>query len=206
MEARKEIARFGRITNDMLGMVRELLTVKDNKQREHLMARLAKYEQITDRLEIEVGKYLTKTSTEVRNEEASSRIQGLLAITGDLERVGDIFFQMSKSMERKIDDRLWFSPEQRQQLMEMLDLLERAFTVMRRNMEVDQDQVALDEAVEAEQLINQKRDQLRRAHLKSMEMGDYNVKSGLVYNDFFSSCEKVGDHVINVSEALAGEV
>jgi phosphate:Na+ symporter len=206
MEARKEIARFGRITNDMLGMVRELLTVKDNKQREHLMARLAKYEQITDRLEIEVGKYLTKTSTEVRNEEASSRIQGLLAITGDLERVGDIFFQMSKSMERKIDDRLWFSPEQRQQLMEMLDLLERAFTVMRRNMEVDQDQVALDEAVEAEQRINQKRDQLRRAHLKSMEMGDYNVKSGLVYNDFFSSCEKVGDHVINVSEALAGEV
>ncbi|HQW05944.1 MAG: Na/Pi cotransporter family protein [Flavobacteriales bacterium] len=206
MEARKEISRFGRITNDMLGMVRELLTVKDNKQREHLMAQLAKYEQITDRLEIEVGKYLTKTSTEVRSEEASSRIQGLLAITGDLERVGDIFFQMSKSIERKVYDRLWFSPEQRQQLMEMMDLLERAFTVMRRNMEVDQDQVALDEAVEAEQRINQKRDLLRRTHLKSMESGDYNVKSGLIYNDLFSSCEKVGDHLINVSEALAGEV
>lgn len=206
MEARKEIARFGRITNEMLGMVRELLTVKDNKQREHLMVRLAKYEQITDRLEVEIGKYLTKTSTEVRNEEISARIQGLLAITGDLERVGDIFFQMSKSMERKIDERLWFSPEQRQQILEMLDLLENAFAVMRRNMEVDLDQVSLDEAVEAEQRINQKRDQLRRAHFKSIEAGDYNVKSGLVYNDLFSSCEKVGDHVINVSEALAGEV
>ena len=206
MEARKEIARFGKITHNMLAMVRELVTVKDARQRDALMLRLAKYEQVTDRLEVEVGKYLTRTSTEARSEEVSQRIQGLLAIIGDLERVGDIFFQMSKSMERKIDDRLWFTPEQRHNLLEMLDLLEKAYAVMLRNLDVEQDEVLLDEAVEAEQRINQKRDQLRRIHLKSIESGDYNVRSGLVYNDLFSSCEKVGDHLINVSEALAGEM
>jgi phosphate:Na+ symporter len=42
--------------------------------------------------------------------------------------------------------------------------------------------------------------------LKSIESGAYNVKSGLIYNDLFSSCEKIGDHVINVSEAMAGEM
>lgn len=206
IETKKEIARFGQVAHEMLRMVRELLTANDPKQRERLMQRLAHYEQITDRIEVEVGKYLTKTSTEVRNEEISQRIQGLLAIAGDLERVGDIFFQMSKSMERKMDDRLWFTPEQRQQLQEMFDLVEQAFQVMHRNIEAEQDQVSLDEAVEAEQRINRKRDKLRRAHLKSIESGDYNVKSGLVYNDLFSSCEKVGDHLINVSEALAGEL
>ena len=206
MEARREVARMGRITHDMLGMVRELLTVKDQPQAAVLMDRLAKYEGITDRIEVEVGKYLTKTGTEARSEEVSQRIQGMLAITGDLERVGDIFFQMSKSMERKMDDRLWFTPEQRGHLMEMMDLLEHAFVVMRRNLDADPEHVSLDEAVEAEQRINARRDQLRRMHLKSIEAGDYNVKSGLVYNDLFASCEKVGDHVINVSEALAGEM
>lgn len=206
MEARKEIARFGQITHEMLRMVRELLTAKDPKQRDRLLQRLAKYEQITDRIEVEVGKYLTKTSTEARNEELSQRIQGMLAIVGDLERVGDIFFQMSKSIERKMDERLWFSPEQRQQLLDMMDLLEQAFQVMHANIEADPEQVSLDKAVEAEQRINRRRDKLRRLHLKSIEAGDYNVKSGLVYNDLFSSCEKVGDHLINVSEALAGEV
>jgi phosphate:Na+ symporter len=206
IEARKEIMRFGRITHEMLNMVRELLTAKDPKQRDRLMQRLAKYEQITDRIEVEVGKYLTKTSTEVRNEEVSQRIQGMLAIVGDLERVGDIFFQMSKSIERKMDERLWFTPEQRQHLLEMLDLLENAFQVMHRNLDADPDQVSLDEAVEAEQRINSERDKLRRTHLKSIEAGDYNVKSGLIYNDLFSSCEKVGDHLINVSEAMAGEM
>ncbi len=206
IEARKQITRFGQIAHEMLHMVRELLTAKDVTRREQLLLRIAKFEQITDRIEVEVGKYLTKTSTEVRSEEVSQRIQGMLAIVGDLERVGDIFFQMSKSIERKTDDRLWFSPEQRQHLLEMMDLLENAFTVMHRNLEADPEQVSLDEAVEAEQHINGKRDQLRRLHLKSIEAGDYNVKSGLVYNDLFSSCEKVGDHVINVSEALAGEM
>jgi phosphate:Na+ symporter len=206
LEARKEIGRFGEIAHEMLRMVRELLTVKDGPQRDRIMQRLAKYEQITDRIEVEVGKYLTKTSTEVRNEEVSAQIQGMLAIIGDLERVGDIFFQMSKAMERKLEERLWFTPEQRQHLLEMLQLLENAFLVMHRNLSVDQEEVSLDEAVEAEQLINQKRDQLRRAHLKSIEAGDYNVKSGLIYNDLFASIEKVGDHLINVSEAMAGEM
>ncbi len=205
LEARKEIAKFGRLTHEMLQMVRELLTAKDQRRRDALMDRIAKYEQITDRIEVEVSKYLTKTSTEVRNEEVSAKIQGMLGIIGDLERVGDIFFQMSKAMERKLDDRLWFTPEQRENLMEMLDLLEQAFAVMHRNLDVDTDLIQLDEAVEAEQRINHKRDQLRRLHLKSIETGDYNVKSGLVYNDLFSSCEKVGDHVINVSEALMNE-
>jgi phosphate:Na+ symporter len=105
-----------------------------------------------------------------------------------------------------MDERLWFTPEQRQHLLEMLDLLENAFQVMHRNLDADPDQVSLDEAVEAEQRINSERDKLRRTHLKSIEAGDYNVKSGLIYNDLFSSCEKVGDHLINVSEAMAGEM
>ncbi|MBK8498818.1 MAG: Na/Pi cotransporter family protein [Flavobacteriales bacterium] len=206
IEARKEIARFGRVAHDMLRMVRELLTAKDMAQRHALMEKLARSERITDRIEVEVGKYLTKTGAEVRNEEISARIRGMLAIVGDLERVGDIFFQMSKSMERKLDERLWFTPEQRQYLMGMLDLLDQAFAVMHANLEADDGRVNLDGAVEVEQRINAMRDQLRRLHLKSIEEGDYNVRSGLVYNDLFSSCENVGDHLINVSEALAGEM
>lgn len=205
IEARREIARFGKLTHEMLGMTRQLLTMRDPIARDRLMQRLERYEQITDRLEVEVGKYLTKTSTEARNEELSGRIRGMLSIVGDLERVGDIFFQMSKSMERKLDDKLWFSPEQRQDLLAMLDLLNQAFEVMIGNLDAEQEAVRLDAAVEAEQRINAMRDHLRLKHWRSIEGGDYNVRSGLVYHDLFSSCEKVGDHLINVSEALAGE-
>lgn len=206
IEARKEITKFGKLTASMTGMVNQLLVSTNDAERTDLFGKVARYEDITDRLEVEISKYLTRTSAEAKDEAMSERIRAMLAIISDLERIGDIFYQMSRLLERKHQERLWFTPEQRSNLQELLSLLDRAFTIMLKNLDAEDGQIAIDEAVEAEQHINQLRDQLRRMHLKSIEAGDYNVKSGLIYNDLFSSCEKVGDHVINVSEALVGEV
>ncbi len=206
LEAKKEILKFGGLCHRMMGMVRDLLIEKDAGERSALLDRIARYEVITDRVEVEVSRFLTKTGTEAGDEKLSERIRGMISIIGDLERVGDILFQMSKGLERKSDERLWFTPEQRQNLLEMLQLVDKAFEVMLHNLEADRDAVKLDEAMEMEQHINQQRDVLRRAHLKSVESGDHNMKSGLVYNDLFNSCEKLGDHLINVSEALVGMV
>ncbi len=206
LEAKKEIVKFGALCHRMMAMVRDLLIEKGASERAVLIARIAKYEDITDRIEVEVSRFLTKTGTEAGDERMSERIRGMISIIGDLERVGDILFQMSKGIERKADEKLWFTPEQRQNLLAMLQLTDQAFEVMLRNLDADADAVKLDEALEIEQRINQQRDTLRRAHLKSVESGDHNIKSGLVYNDLFNSCEKLGDHLINVSEALTGMV
>lgn len=204
IEARKEILKFGKLCQRMHGMARDLLLEKDATERAALLKRIAKYEEITDRIEVEVGNFLARTGTEVRDAAISERIRGMLAIIGDLERVGDIYFQISKILERKADEKLWFSPEQRQNILDLFALLDEAFHVMMRNMAAEPEQVSLDAAVQAEQRINLFRDRLRNAHLASVEAGDHNIKSGMVYSDLFSSCEKVGDHLINVSEALVG--
>ena len=47
---------------------------------------------------------------------------------------------------------------------------------------------------------------LRKSYLEQAEKGEYKFQPGIMYNDLFSSCEKVGDHIINVSEAVAGEI
>jgi phosphate:Na+ symporter len=206
LEANKEVVKFGQLCERMLGLVRDLLIEKHDAERAALIQRIAKYEDITDRIEVEVSRFLTKTAAEAGDEHLSERIRAQISIIGDLERVGDILFQMSKSIERKSDERLWFSPEQRVHLLDMMRLLDKAFAVMIRNLEAEPDAVRLDEAMDAEQRINQFRDELRRSHLRSVESGDHNMKSGMIYNDLFNSCEKLGDHLINVSEALVGMV
>ncbi len=204
LEARKEILKFGKLCHRMHGMARDLLLEKGSAERSAILQRMAKYEEITDRMEVEVGNFLARTGTEVRDAALSERIRGMLGIIGDLERVGDIYFQISKLLERKADEKLWFTPEQRSNILDTFTLLDEAFQVMLRNMAAEPEQVSLDAAVQAELRINAQRDRLRKAHLASVEAGDHNIKSGMVYNDLFSSCEKVGDHLINVSEALAG--
>ncbi len=204
MEARMEIFKLGKLCQRMLGMVRDLLLESDTNRRAVLLQRIAKYETITDRLELEVGRFLTRTGTDVRDRDNSARIRALLSVAKDLENVGDVLFQMSKTLERKTDERLWFAPEQRQDLLDMIALLDTAFEVMGRNLQADEELIARDEAILAEHNINRQRNMLRRVQLKNIESGDHNIRTGMVYTDLFNSCEKVGDHLMNVTEALSG--
>lgn len=206
MEAGKEIGKFGRLCRRMLGMVRELLLETEPGERAMLLQRIAKYEAITDRIEVEVGRFLTRTATEVRAEQVSARVRSMIAIASELEQVGDLLLQMSKSLVRKSDEKRWFSPEQRQDLLDMIGLVDNAFAVMLRNLEGSGEEAALDEAQLAEQHINRLRDQLRRGHLKSVEEGRHNVRTGLIYADLYAACEKIGDHLFRVSEAHSGRL
>ena len=205
MEARKEIARMGEITAKMNGFVSQLLIETDEKRRKKLYKKLKKYEEITDRVEVEVSDYLVKVSQGELSEILSDKIRCMLSNANDLESIGDIYYQMARAMERKQDEKIWFSPIQRESLQEMAGMLDHALAVMIKNL-VAPERIDLDAAGEAENQINKHRSVLRKQHLKSVEKGDYNIKSGLVYSNLFGAFERVGDHAMSISAALSGEV
>jgi len=206
LEANKEVAKFGAVTTRMNDFVRTLLNDQNKKVRNKMYNKIIKYEEITDRVEVEVANYLDKVSTQEITSKTSSNIRSMLSITNDLERIGDIYYQMSKTLERKEDKKIFFLPDQRENLNEMLNVLDKAFSVMNKNLNSDFGQINLDSAKKVEREINQLRNQLRKSYLENTEKGEYKFQAGILYNDLFSSCEKIGDHIINVSEAMAGEV
>tara|TARA_Y100000385_G_scaffold252617_1_gene276185 strand:- start:486 stop:1001 length:516 start_codon:yes stop_codon:yes gene_type:complete len=168
--------------------------------------KLKKYEEITDRVEVEIASYLDNLSTKEVSQNTSSQIRAMLSITNDLERIGDIYYQMSKTIERKDESKLYFLPEQRENLNNMLDVLDKAFTEMNANLRSEYGHISIENAKKYEREINQIRNNLRKSYLEQAEKGEYKFQPGIMYNDLFSSCEKVGDHIINVSEAVAGEI
>lgn len=204
LEAKKEVAKFGGITARMSTFVQELLVEQNKKKRQKLIEKITKYEEITDRVELEVASYLAKVSSGDMTEKTADRIRSMNQIVNDLERLGDIFFQMSKVIERKNEQKNYFLPEQRESLMKMFALLDKSFEVMVNNLNADWETLTIDEALEAEIAINQKRDEMRNEHLENMGSPGYNMESGMAFNNLFSSCEKAGDHIINVTEAITG--
>ncbi len=207
LEAKKEIAKFGEITSRMSVLTKELLFEKNAKNKKMILEKIAKYEDITDRVEIEVANYLNKLSESELSEETAARIRSMNSTVNDLERIGDIFYQMSKSIERKDDQKIYFLPEQRNNIATMFDLVDDAFKIMIENLNAHHDGVLMGPATLAETRINQMRDDLRSGYLQDLsDSKDFNMQGGLIYNDLFSSLEKVGDHIINVTEAVVGKI
>lgn len=203
-EAQKEIAKFGALTKKMNGFVKDLITEQDAKKLSKALARIKKYEDITDKIETEVANYLTKVSQGEMSEELSLRIRGMLRIIVNLERVGDIYYQMSKTIERKHENKVWFTPEQRKNILDMFDIVEEVFNNMCSNLNSNYDDVNIEKAKELEEAINNLRTMLRKEHFKNVEKGEYDFKSATAYSELFNALEKVGDHIINVSEGVVG--
>ena len=107
-------------------------------------------------------------------------------------------------MERKKEHKVWFIQEQRDQLNALLDKLDKAFDVLLNNLNTDYSQVVMTDAKTIENEIDELRDKAQTQHLESMEKGDYSYKSGMYYKDLFSNCERIGDYIIKVSEAITG--
>lgn len=204
-EAAKEIAKFGDITARMNSFLEELIFGEKNGNKEKLIARIKKYEEITDRIETEVTAYLIKVSKEQLSAESKERIAGFLSICNDLERIGDIIYQMSREYSRMLEDSFEFNDKQLKGIKRMLKATDEAFQVMVENLNENPDKVTMVRAFEKEHKINMIKKKLYKKHLKQMNEDDYDVRSGSVYKDFFFSGEKVGDHIINVTEAITGE-
>ncbi len=122
-----------------------------------------------------------------------------------MESIGDIYYQMSKSVERKIDKKLYFEERHREALREMNDLVKQSMTLMIGNLHLYPNDISMDEAIELELSINKKRDKFRARNFKHIEKGRVSLDTGLIYMDLINGYEKIADNVIHISQSLRGD-
>jgi phosphate:Na+ symporter len=204
LEARKEIIKYGARIQRMFNFIPELLQEQEAEKFNKLFVRTEKYEDISDRMEVEIANFLIKVSQEEMSEEGSHQVRSMLRIVSNMEKVADINYQMALSIQRKNQDKAWFTQQQRDNLKEMFAKVNKGLNVMMENLNAPEGKENIQKAVEVEHEINNLRDRIRDDHFKSIEKGDYNIKSGLYYNGLYSSCEKLGDHLLNINEAVTG--
>ena len=204
--AKHEIKLFSKQVLCMYAMLPELRKVKNTEEMDAAVGRIERYEQLTDRMDMELTRFLVAVGGAGISDSGSERIGSMIRISDNLESIGDSILQIALTRKNKYADAVHFSDTQNARLAEMSDLVEKALLVMDDNLaEYDRtDQVTkegIQAAEDAEREVNACRDRLRVNHIEALKQGKYGYDIGNAYSSLFAQYEKLADFIINVSEA-----
>ena len=199
-----EIVHFAQISRNGLGYARAAIMETDRDKFEELRAKLVKYEEISDRIEYEIATFLNAVSAENVSEKTSNQIKAIYKIIGELESLGDSGEAISRILSRRNIHNKSFDQDVLTRLGRLVDEVDAAYEVMINNLKAAFEGHLPDitNAYEAEDRINTLRNNLRDEEIDDVENSRKNWQTSVYYMDIVSELEKMGDFMINVSQAL----
>lgn len=203
-QAFNEIIHFARISHNGLGYIRSAIEASKKEDFEFYREKLVKYEEISDRIEYEIATFLNSVSTADISETTSMKIKSMYKIIGELESLGDSGEAISRMLSRRNNHKKSFTPETIAHIEQMIEAIHHAYEVMINNLSQAHAGTLLDisNALQTEEQINQLRNQLREAEIEDIEQNKTNYQTSVYYLDIVSELEKMGDFMINISQAL----
>jgi phosphate:Na+ symporter len=205
IEAENEIIKFAKLNVKGVEKIGVLIEETEIKRQAKIIEKLEEYEQHTDLLELKIAEFLMELSKMQLSSDGSRRIQSFLSVINHMESIGDIYYQMSRSIEQKIEKKIWFDENHREDLRELKALVLESMKLMQKDLKLRPDQIKLEAAMAIEKNINEKRDKFRAKNFKRIEKGKFSLEAGLIYMDLVSGYEKIADNVIHISQALRGD-
>ena len=207
-QAEKEMHVFAERVGRMLPMARDLVHTKagsDDFNRTY--SRLEKYEEISDRMELEIANYLNRCAEGRLSNESKRRLTAMLSIDSEIESIADAMLGVGKILLRKQESGVHFNDEIYSNIDLMFGYVEKSVGGMLKvlsNLEnVDEHDIIA--CYNREREINNLRNQLRTANVANINGRHYEYQSGIYYMDIISTLEKAGDFIINVVDTIRDE-
>jgi len=205
LQAQKETAYFARRVQKMFGMVRELLDTSDDKAFALLYGQIEHQEDLTDRMEIEIARFLEQVSQNHLSNETKTKVRQMLREVGELESIGDACYNLARTMNRLQDSGKTLPSGQQNQLVAMMTLCDNALTQMNAVMTGHRREHNINETYRIENEINQLRQLMKGENIRAVNDHEYDYAVGAIFTDLVNECEKLGDYVVNVVQARFGK-
>ena len=207
-QAEKEMFVFAERVGRMLPMARDLVHTKAGSDDfNKTYSRLEKYEEISDRMELEIANYLNRCAEGRLSNESKRRIAAMLSIDSEIESIADSMLGVGKILLRKQQSNVHFNDEIYANIDLMFSYVEKSVNAMLKVLEnvenVDEHDIIA--SYNREREINNLRNQLRTANVESINDRHYEYQSGIYYMDIISTLEKSGDYIINVTDTIRDE-
>ena len=203
-QAFDEIIHFAQISRNGLGYTKQALVETNEDKFEELRKKLVKYEEISDKIEYEIATFLNAVSASDISETTSVQIKAMYKIIGELESLGDSGEAISRILSRRNIHKKSFDEATIKRLMDMVEAVDSAYEAMLENLDAAHKRTLteISNAYNAEERINNLRNNLRDAEIEDIEDGGKNYQTSVYYIDIVNELERMGDFIINISQDL----
>ncbi len=204
-QAEKEMVVYAQRVRRMVTIL-ETFAHTDSKTEDYsrLYSRLEKYEDISDRMQLEISNYLRRCSEGRLSNEAKSHVVAMLNIASEIESIADCCYRSAKILVRKSEQSIEFDniiieniDSMFSDVKEAIDNMIRLLANIEHVREAD-----IVKSYNKEREINNLRNQLRTGNVKNINNHVYEFQAGNFYMDIINDLEKMGDYIINVTGTI----
>lgn len=202
-EARNEVIHFAEMSSREVDFIRRAIKAKNDKEFEEMRQKLVKYEEISDRMEYEIAQFLNALPEDSISEATRTETKRMYKVIGELESLGDSGEAIARILMRRNSHERSFSAEQIAKLDTMLGVLDKCYRVMIDNLKAETiEPIGLRQATDCEIELNELRNTIREEEIHKIESDGSNYTASVYYLDTVSEIERMGDFIINISQAL----
>jgi len=200
---------YARRVNRMLEMARKIVHLQSRDESyTETYNRIEKYEEISDRMEIEIGTYLNKVAEGRLSAEGKLRVTGMLRIVSEIESIADGCFNVARTMKRKNQSNVEFEAPVLNEIDRMFVLVDDAMANMLNileEMETPEGSLIV-AAYNKESEINELRNKLRDGNIFDINNKKYDYEVGIFFMDLVREAEKLGDYMLNAVEGVKHQI
>ena len=205
LQAQKETAAFGQRVGEMFGLVRKLFHETDPKDFSELFRQIEHEEDTTDKMEIDIARFLEQVSDGHLSDETKQKIRQMMREISELESIGDACYKLSRTLDRKLESGKKFTDHQTNEMQALMILCDQALMQMNVVMHGHRSEHDIRETFRIENDINQLRQRLKDENVRAVNDHEYDYAVGTLYVDMINELEKLGDYIVNVVEARFGK-
>lgn len=160
-------------------------------------------EEYIDYLNKEISSFISNRISFETNAEDSAKLSAFFKISGNLERIGDHAMNICEYTKHLEEKMISFSKEARGEIEQMQQVCLQAMGMLYQMDPATVEQLTGISALE--QKIDDMTEIYRQNQMRRMHEGKCSDEACVLYSEMLTDFERIGDHILNVGQELAGQ-
>lgn len=200
-EAERDVDRMGELTRRLLMLFANVYEDPGEDPSSHV-TEAKRMEQESDVLSFETTAYLLRCSSSGISRSSIDRVTAMMRVLAELEEICDSGYRLVMLAERKHRKNRHLPDDTLNQVREFAQVVLRFMEFYNSRFHHPVEARDMETAYQMENFIDSFRKKLRKESLLRIKDSGKNVKAEMLYIDILNNMESIGNHAINILQAL----